>query len=208
MRLILIRHGETTANVALLLDTATPGADLTETGHAQAAALTDTLEGTAIDAVYASTLVRTQQTAAPLAAARGLTVQVRAGLREISAGDLEMAGDPESVQRYLDTSLAWAAGDLAPMLPGGETGAATLTRFDAVVEEAAATGAQAVAFFSHGTIIRAWATARSDFPAERAARSRLANTDVVELDGSPDCGWRVQTWAGVPVSGTSLRSAS
>ena len=49
MRLILIRHGETTANVALALDTAFPGADLTELGHAQAAALTDTLDGTAVD---------------------------------------------------------------------------------------------------------------------------------------------------------------
>lgn len=208
MRLILIRHGQTPSNVVLALDTATPGADLTETGHAQAAALADTLEGTAIDAIYASTLVRTQQTAAPLAAARGLAVHVRAGLREISAGDLEMADDPDSVARYVDTSLAWAAGDLTPMLPGGETGAAVLARFDAVVEEAAATGAESVALFSHGTIIRAWATARSDFPAERAAHSRLANTDVVELDGSPGDGWRVLTWAGTPVSNTSLRTAS
>ena len=208
MRLILIRHGETTANVALALDTAVPGADLTELGHAQAAALTDTLDGTAVDAIYASTLVRTQQTAAPLATARRLTVQVRSGLREISAGDLEMADDAESVRHYLDTSLAWAAGDLTPKLPGGETGAAVLSRFDAVVEEAAATGAESVALFSHGTIIRAWATARSDFPAERAARSRLANTDVVELEGSPDDGWRVLTWAGTPVNDPHLRTAS
>ena len=203
MRLILVRHGETTANVALLLDTAEPGADLTDSGPAQAAALVDTLHGTPIDAIYASTLVRTQQTAAPLAAARGLAVQIRPGLREISAGDLEMAGGDEAIARYLDTSMSWAAGDLAPMLPGGETGAATLARFDAVVAEVAASGAQTVALVSHGTIIRTWSTARSDFPVERAARSRLANTDAVVLEGTPADGWRVLSWAGTPVEDAS-----
>lgn len=203
MRLILVRHGETTANVALLLDTAEPGADLTDTGRAQAAALVDTLDGTTIDAIYASSLVRTQQTAAPLAAARGLAVHIRPGLREISAGDLEMAGGDEAIARYLDTGMCWAAGDLAPMLPGGETGAATLARFDAVVAEVAASGAQTAALFSHGTIIRTWSTARSDFPVERAARSRLANTDAVVLDGTPEDGWRVLSWAGTPVEDAS-----
>ena len=207
MRLILVRHGETTANVALLLDTAEPGADLTDVGRAQATALVQTLEGTAIDAIYASNLVRTQQTAAPLAAARGLTVHVRAGLREISAGDLEMAGSPEAIATYLDTSLAWAAGDLTPMLPGGETGAATLARFDDVVAEVAATGADTAALFGHGTIIRAWSTARSDFPVERAARSRLANTDAVVLEGTPEEGWRVLSWAGSPVDDANLTTA-
>lgn len=203
MRLILVRHGETTANVAQLLDTAEPGADLTDTGRAQAVALVDALDGTAIDAIYASTLVRTQQTAAPLAAARGLAVHIRPGLREISAGALEMAGGDEAIARYLDTSMCWAAGDLAAMLPGGETGAATLARFDAVVSEVAASGAQTVALVSHGTIIRTWSTARSDFPVERAARSRLANTDAVVLEGTPEDGWRVLSWAGTPIEDAS-----
>lgn len=207
MRLILVRHGETTANVDQLLDTAEPGADLTDTGRAQAAALVHTLAGVPVDAIYASTLVRTQQTAAPLAAARGLAVHVQAGLREISAGELEMAGSPEAIARYLETSLAWAGGDLRPMLPGGETGAATLARVDAVVEEVAASGAETVALFSHGTIIRTWATARSDFPVERAVRSRLGNTDVVVLDGDPQGGWSAVSWAGTPLPDPSLTAA-
>lgn len=35
MRLILIRHGQTTANVDYRLDTAIPGADLTDLGRRQ-----------------------------------------------------------------------------------------------------------------------------------------------------------------------------
>lgn len=194
MRLILVRHGQTSANVAVLLDTAHPGADLTDLGRAQAAVLADTLDGVPIDAVYASTLARAQQTAAPLAAARGLPVDVRDGLREISAGDLEMLGDPDSVDRYLDTSLAWVGGDLGAALPGGETGEEAFARFDAVVAEAAESGADSVVMVSHGTIIRSWAAHRSGISADVAARSRLENTEVVVLEGDPAGGWRTLSW--------------
>lgn len=91
MRIILIRHGQTASNIGRYLDTAEPGAPLTVLGQEQAQALPAALEDERIDAIYASTLMRTQQTAQPLAQARGLEIQVRVGLREISAGDLEMA---------------------------------------------------------------------------------------------------------------------
>jgi probable phosphoglycerate mutase len=201
MRLILVRHGQTSSNVATLLDTAHPGADLTDLGREQAAALPDALDGTPIDAIYASTLVRTQQTAEPLAAAHGLEVRVRAGLREISAGALEMLGDPDSLDSYLTTALAWGAGDLTPTIPGGEPGDAALERFDEVVAEVAASGAGTVVVVSHGIMIRTWATARSDITPDFAAGSRLANADVVVLDGHPDSGWRALTWGGAPVPG-------
>ena len=196
MRLILVRHGQTGSNIASLLDTAHPGADLSDLGREQAAALPTALDGTPVDAIYASTLVRTQQTAEPLAAARGLTVQVRAGLREISAGDREMRGDRESLESYLSTTLAWGAGDLSPAIPGGEPGVEALARFDEVITEAAASGAETVVVVSHGIMIRTWATARSDVTTDFAARSRLANADVVVLDGHPDGAWRAVSWGG------------
>src|SRR5450755_4342821 len=77
MRLLLVRHGQTSSNLGRLLDTDHPGADLTPLGRAQAAALVGSLGPQPIDAVYASTLVRTQQTAAPLGAWLGLQVMVR-----------------------------------------------------------------------------------------------------------------------------------
>lgn len=200
MRLILVRHGQTSANVAGLLDTAHPGADLTDVGREQAAALPAVLDGAPIDALYASTLVRTQQTAEPLATTHGLEVQVRPGLREISAGDLEMLGDAESVERYLSTAIAWVAGDLDAMLPGGEAAADVLARFDDVVAEAAGSGAETVVMVSHGTVIRSWAAVRAGMPADEAARSRLANTDAVVLEGHPDEGWRALSWGGRTLS--------
>ncbi len=91
MRLLLIRHAETTANVDRLLDTAPPGADLSDRGREQADALVEGLDDVELDAIYVSDLVRTQQTAAPLAGPRSLEPRIRPGVREIQAGDYEMA---------------------------------------------------------------------------------------------------------------------
>jgi probable phosphoglycerate mutase len=96
MRLLLIRHGQTPANVLGQLDTARPGPGLTELGARQAAEIPDALANERVDALVASTLLRTQLTAAPLAGARGLEVEVRPGLHEIEAGDLESRTHPDS----------------------------------------------------------------------------------------------------------------
>lgn len=209
MRLILIRHGQTPSNVAFLLDTATPGPGLTALGEKQAAALPEALADEDIDALYASTLVRTQLTAAPLAAARGLEVLVRDGIRELSAGDLEMRGDTEAARLYLTTAFAWVDGEPERRLPGGESGTEALGRFDAVVAEAAATGAGSVAMVSHGAAIRVWTAARArnvDVPF--AGAHRLDNTAVVILEGSPREGWQALSWAGADLGAAAPGRAS
>ncbi|SEQ12218.1 probable phosphoglycerate mutase [Streptomyces sp. yr375] len=201
MRLLLVRHGQTPTNVAALLDTGVPGPGLTELGVRQAAALPQALAGEDIEVLYASDLVRTQLTAAPLAAARGLDVLVRDGLREISAGDLELLpGESEQGARYMRTAFAWAAGDVGLRMPGGESGAEFLARYDAVVAEAAASGAGTVALVSHGAAIRTWSAARAgNIDVPFAAAHRLANTGTVVLEGTPADGWQVVSWAGATV---------
>ena len=62
-RLIILRHGDRTDE------------NLNEKGRARAAALVPALEGIPIDAIYSPGIKRNLDTAAPLAAARGLTVQ-------------------------------------------------------------------------------------------------------------------------------------
>ena len=204
MRLLLIRHGQTPSNLAGLLDTAAPGPGLTATGERQAAALPAALADEDIGALYVSTLVRTRLTAAPLAAARGLEIRVREGIRELAAGELEMRGDEESIRRYLTTAFAWSAGDTELRMPGGESGAEALARFDAVVAEAAATGAGTVALVSHGAAIRMWTAARArNVDVDFAAAHALANTGVVALEGAPGStttGWKALTWAGTVLS--------
>ncbi|MGX1273316.1 histidine phosphatase family protein [Streptomyces phaeoluteigriseus] len=202
MRLLLVRHGETPSNLDRLLDTAVPGPGLTALGERQAAALPEALADEDIDVLYVSTLLRTRLTAAPLAAAHGLEAVVRDGIREISAGDLELLpGDSEQGERYLRTVFAWAAGDVGLRMPGGESGTEFLERYDAVVAEAAASGARTAVLVSHGAAIRAWTAARAlNVDTRFAAAHPLANTGVVVLDGSPSDGFKALTWAGATVA--------
>ena len=199
MRLFLIRHGQTPANVLGQLDTAHPGPGLTELGSRQASVIPDVLRLESVDAIFASTLVRTQLTAKPLAAALRLDVQVATGLHEIEAGDLEGRSDRASIRSSFETVLAWGGGDLTASMPGGLDGNSFFTRFDADIASAAA-GADTAAVFSHGAAIRVWTAARANNVSPLfAATTDLANTGMVELSGSPTDGWTLVSWAGLSV---------
>ena len=192
MRLFLVRHGRTASNVDRLLDTAFPGADLDAVGRDQAAALPGRLAGAELDALYASDLVRTQQTAAPLAAQRALTPTILPGLREIAAGDQEMWPRWDA---YVGVLTDWARGDMGSARPGGESGEEFFARFDAAVAEIAASGARAAALVSHGAALRMWVGGRVGGidPAEVAHRT-LGNTAIIEIEGDPTSGWRLVAW--------------
>ncbi|QQR99559.1 MAG: histidine phosphatase family protein [Austwickia sp.] len=204
MRLLMIRHGQTPSNVLHALDTAVPGADLTDLGRAQAAALPDALAGESIDAIVASTLVRTQQTAEPLASARGLQLIVRPGFREIAAGDLEMRTDEDAMRTYVDVVFSWPE-QLDRRMPGGESGREVMARCDGVVAEAAAAGHNDVVILAHGAVIRAYAAARAhNVDWEYAAKHWLRNTGMVVLEGDPTGGWEMTRWVEHPVGGEHL----
>ncbi len=223
MRLLLIRHGQTPSNVRGLLDTGVPGPGLTDLGHEQAAAIPSTLRGYRIDAIYASTQVRAQLTAAPLAAARGLPVQVRAGLREVSAGELEMLGDERSTRTYQRVVREWMSGALDAAMPGGPQGRDVLDRFDAVVDEVRQTLIRAIGangcavLVSHGAILRLWATVRAwEQGAVEDALGRehtLHNTGMIVVESTPGArptsgrDWQVLSWAGRATGGGLLDDA-
>lgn len=210
MRLLLIRHGQTPGNVLGQLDTAHPGPGLTELGERQAAALARALANEQIDLLFASTLVRTQITAAPLSTVRGLEIEVLEGLHEIEAGSLEKLTDKESHLRYLGTVFGWADGELHRRMPAGPSGHEFFERYDASITRIAAAAAAAgdaatVAVVSHGAAIRVWAGLRaSNVEPGFAARHVLANTGIVALEGDPDAGWRLIHWDDSPVGGLAL----
>lgn len=204
VKLILVRHGQTSSNVGGLLDTELPGAPLTELGHRQARALVDLLGSDTIASVSASQARRAQQTAAPLAAARGLAVQVREGLKEIAAGDWEMSGEPDDVRGWLTVIGAWMDGDLDAATPGprGENGHQCLDRFDRAVAEVweerpagSDDSGEAQVVVAHGAVIRTWASLRSaNLDADYGAAHPLTNTAVVRLEGDPAAGWICTAW--------------
>ena len=83
---LLVRHGQTPTTGKILPGRA-GGLHLSETGQAQASAVAERLARLPkIDAVYASPLERTRETAKPIAEGRGLKVRIERGLLEADIG--------------------------------------------------------------------------------------------------------------------------
>ncbi len=105
---LYVRHGQTPTTGSVLPGRA-KGLHLAEAGTAQAKAVADRLAGLkSIDAIYASPLERTRETAAPIAKARGMKVVAERGLLECDFGewtgrqlkDLMKLPEWSTVQRY------------------------------------------------------------------------------------------------------------
>jgi len=208
MRLLLIRHGQTPDNAHGALGAVVPGPGLTPLGREQAAAVPDAIANETIEAIYVSTMVRTHETAAPLAAALGITPTVLPGLREISAGSLEQRSDPEAIQQYMGTIFSWSD-DLGARIPDAESGYEFFDRYTGAIGEIAGRHDGTVAVFSHGAAIRAWASwACRNVGAEFSRANHLENTAVVILEGSPEEGWVARQWADAPLGGSELEDAT
>jgi probable phosphoglycerate mutase len=105
---LLVRHGQTPTTGKVLPGRA-PGLHLSDEGRKQAEAVAQRIALLkSLDAVYASPLERTRETAAPIAAARRLKVTVSKGLLECDFGGwtgdelrtLAKAPEWRTVQRY------------------------------------------------------------------------------------------------------------
>ncbi|WP_347813824.1 histidine phosphatase family protein [Allobranchiibius sp. GilTou38] len=200
MRLMLVRHGQTPANVERSLDTFLPGPGLTDLGARQAEALVEALAGQDVQAVFASEATRAQLTAQPLAAARGLPVQVLPGVFEVQAGALERRTDETSITAYITTLQLWRDGDLDASTPGGEDGHQMLERVDAAVGSVCDRGLESAVLVSHGALIRTWSGLRCTGTGDLAAEP-LDNTGIVTLEGDQSSGWRLVSWQKTPAGG-------
>lgn len=123
--ILLVRHGKTPTTGAVLPGRA-KGLHLSDEGREQARAVAERLKAAGADAVYASPLERTRETAAPIGTALGLSVRSERGLLECDFGEWtgaqlkDLAKKPEwsRVQR-------WPSGF---RFPGGESFAEMQTR--------------------------------------------------------------------------------
>ena len=85
--MLLVRHGQT-ATTGSVLPGRAPGLHLAETGQAQAQRAADRIGALKrVDAVFASPLERTRETAAPIATATGCTIKRAKGLLECDFGE-------------------------------------------------------------------------------------------------------------------------
>lgn len=153
-RLLLIRHGTNDLRESGILAGWMPGVHLNLEGQAQVEALARRLTPIEIEAVYASPLERTLETAKIIAASQGLPVVVREGLGEIHFG--RWTGQP--LEKLRQRRL-WRAAQFVPSavrFPGGESLREMQTRVVAELEEVRIEHPQqTVVIISHGDVIKA-----------------------------------------------------
>lgn len=133
-RLALVRHGATTLSAEDRFAGATD-VELSKSGYEQVARLGERLAGEPIQAVYASPLRRTLETARAIAAPHALTPLTRDGLREIDHGHWETLARAEVEARYPAEYAAWEQDPFAFAPEHGESGVAVMARALPVVRE-------------------------------------------------------------------------
>ncbi len=208
MTLTLVRHGESFGNTSGFIDTRTPGPNITPAGWGQALAVTEKLVGNKHDAIYASTMIRTQQTATPLATQVGMPIKVLPGLREVEAGDLEGAPNAQA-GGYLGVVMNWVAGDRSARITGGMNGDEFDRRADGAVQKIYNDRSRNPVAFSHGAAMMAWVNLNVKNPvAPDFAQQHIPNTVVVVICGNPRNGWTLVSWDGIEFAPACPRRAA
>lgn len=152
----LVRHGQTEGNARHLFVGSTD-VPLDEVGERQAIALGKRLEGTELDRIVSSPLLRARQTADHMANVTGTPVQINPGLREIDFGDIEgrtiewfQTNHPELAAVHADPAnegVAW---------PNGESRASFNARvLETFVELLRQCAHETIALVCHGDVIGA-----------------------------------------------------
>lgn len=203
VKLHLVRHAQSTANVSRILNTKMPGPPLTELGRQQADALAEQLADASVVGVYSSIAVRAQQTAAPVAQHHGLDVRVVEGLQEVFVGNLEDRGDPDSIAAFANVFHPWTLGQLDLSMPGGERGREVADRFRNAMAQIRAKHEQehpdgVVVVVSHGAAMRLCAELLADnVPPNLAESGLIPNTGSIVLETTDGGGWHCTAWAGL-----------
>ncbi|MFG2792616.1 bifunctional RNase H/acid phosphatase [Streptomyces sp. NPDC048419] len=174
---VLLRHGETPLTPQKRFSgSGGTNPSLSEVGRDQAeragAALAQ--RGT-IQAIVASPLARTRETAGIVARHLGLEVSIEEGLRETDFGAWEGLTFGEVRERYPDDLNAWLGNPNAQPTGGGESFAATGTRIGATREKlVAAYAGRTVLLVSHVTPIKTFVQLALGAPPEALFRMELS----------------------------------
>ena len=207
-QVLMIRHGQSQAFEPPNLFPVVDGhgdPPLSELGHHQAQLVGSRLATEPIAAIYVSTLTRTHQTAAPLAAALGLEPTVEPDLREVYLGIGEagrfrqMAAEGDPIVARMRAKREWGE------IPEAETNQQLTDRTVAAVRRiATAHPDELVAVFCHGGVVSSvvgWAMgggAMDFFGARHTSISHL----VVEPPGTDPGQWTLRLYNDGGHSGT------
>ncbi len=153
--LYIVRHAEAEGNIYRRVHGAYDGY-VTKNGCEQIARLKKRFSDIPLDAVYASDLSRTRQTATALYEEKGITPQFCPELREFHFGVWEDLAWGELISDYPEQYENWSDRPEEFQVEGSETYASMYARVKAKLDEIVKNHPnQAVGVVTHGTVIRA-----------------------------------------------------
>ncbi len=166
MLIYCVRHGESAYNAEGRIQ-GQSDVPLSELGLRQSEAVAEALAGLPIQAVYSSPLRRALQTAEPLAARLGRSVETDPRLMEIHAGVFQGRLRSELAELFPEAYARWLAGEPDFTIPGGESRRDLMRRGREVFEAIAQSGHEQVAVVTHGGLLAGALKALLGIPAER-----------------------------------------
>ncbi|OBH09055.1 histidine phosphatase family protein [Mycobacterium sp. E1747] len=193
-----IRHAQSESNASGVIDTSVPGPGLTPEGQGQAQQVAHQAGRKDYDGIYASTMVRTQQTAAPLASELGKQVQVLQGIQEINAGWFEGKPIAEEASTFLLAPSDWLRGDTQDKIPGSISGKEFNEQFTSAIAKVYNSGQHNPVVFSHKFAIEYWTVMNVKNAKDSLLTSHpLPNVGRVVITGNPMNGWTLVDWDGI-----------
>ena len=185
-RIYLLRHGETTWNVARRYQ-GTRDSPLSEAGREQTLRTRDALRAAPLRAVYSSPLIRALETAAAIAEPHSLPVHTHDGLSEIRVGEWEGLTVAEIEARYVQAVRQWYDTPHLARIPGGEMVGEMRDRATAAVEEIRRRHeGEAVAVVAHGGVNKTILLTVLGAPLSSYWRIRQHNACINVLDYAGD----------------------
>jgi broad specificity phosphatase PhoE len=183
--LYLVRHGESEANAAGVFAGQTDS-PLTPKGREQAKVVATALRPIHFDRIVTSALSRTKDTAAEIAAGRGVPVEAFADLNEIDLGNA--AGKPFDEVR----GLPGYESDGFHQWPGGESLDQVVTRAMRVIDRLVAESpGTTICIVGHGGVTRILVSKFMDV-LPKLIRVPATNTNITIVSHEPVQGYAVQ----------------
>ena len=206
--MLFARHGQSTANLLLVISNRDLEHPLTELGRHQAAALADAVHGEGVRRIFTSPLARAVETAEIVGRALDVPVERADALREFDCGVFEGRSDGEAWAAHAAVQREWfELGRQGARIPGGESLADLRARFlpfvaaiardlrDGDAARARGSPAGSVLLISHGGLLHSLLPDVLDgLDAATVLANPLGNAAAVVADVEPDGRLACRTW--------------
>lgn len=156
-RIYVVRHGQSEVNVTREFSYKKVDRPLTALGREQAERTAAWFGGRAVEAVFASPLLRARETAEAIARTVARPVRIIEEFREVNTGDFEGQPPTDELWAEYESILdAWMDGDHGRTIPGGEDFHTLVARVHAGFAQVLGEGhAEAVVVAHGGTLMAA-----------------------------------------------------